>query len=230
MRIIKIDLNQDYSGAIQEAIDILKMGGTIVYPTDTVYGLGCNALDEIAVRHIFDIKNRSSKPLPILARDMKWVEELAYLSDEHRKMAAKFWPIGEGSIGRAKPVADNGISVGKFTLVLPKKDIIPPIVTTGLPTVGIRIADYAFTDKLLGAFGYPLVATSANISGEPATGDIDSIVASLSSQPRRPDLVIDAGVLPKSNSSVVIDCSTDKPKVLRVGPSKPEDLLKLLEI
>ncbi len=211
MRIIKIDLKQDYSAAIKEAIDILKMGGTIVYPTDTVYGLGCNALDEIAVRHIFDIKNRSSKPLPILARDMKWVEELAYLTDQHRKLADKFWP-------------------GKFTLVLPKKDIVPPIVTTGLPAVGIRIADFVFTDKLLGAFGYPLVATSANISGEPATGDIESIIASLGTQPRRPDLVIDAGVLPPSNSSVVIDCSTDKPKVIRVGPSKPEDLLKLLEI
>ncbi len=211
MRIIKIDLTHDYSSAIEEAIEILKLGGTIVYPTDTVYGLGCNALDEIAVRHIFDIKNRSSKPLPILARDMKWVEELAYLNDEHRKLAAKFWP-------------------GKFTLVLPKKEVVPPIVTTGLPSVGIRIAYYAFTDKLLGAFGYPLVSTSANISGEPSTGDIDSIIASLGAQPRRPDLIIDAGNLPPSNSSVVIDCSTDKPKVLRVGPSKPEDLLKLLEI
>lgn len=211
MKIIKIDLNKDYSDAIREAIDILKMGGTIVYPTDTVYGLGCNALDEIAVRHIFDIKNRSSKPLPILARDMKWVEELVEINDQQRKLANKFWP-------------------GKFTLVLPKKDNVPPIVTTGLPTVGIRIADFAFTDKLLGAFGYPLVATSANISGEPATGDIESIIKSLGAQSRRPDLIIDAGVLLPSNSSVVIDCSTDKPKVLRVGPSKPEDLLKLLDI
>jgi L-threonylcarbamoyladenylate synthase len=211
MRIIQIDLNRDYSEAIREAIEILKMGGTIVYPTDTVYGLGCNALDEIAVRHIFDIKNRSSKPLPILARDMKWVEELAHLTPQHRKLAKKFWP-------------------GKFTLVLPKREIVPPIVTTGLPSVGIRIADYPFTDKLLGAFGYPLIGISANVSGEASTGDINQIIASLGAQPRRPDLVIDAGVLPLSNSSVVIDCSTDKPKVLRVGPSKPDDLLKLLEI
>ena len=210
MKVIQIDLNKDYSWAIQEAIDILKLGGSIVYPTDTVYGLGCNALDEIAVRHIFDIKNRSSKPLPILAWDMRWVEELAHLTDQQRKMAAKFWP-------------------GKFTLVLPRKEIIPPIVTTGLPSVGIRIADFRFTDDLLGAFGYPIVATSANLSGEPATGDIESIIRTLGAQPRRPDLIIDAGVLPKSNSSVVIDCSTEKPKVLRVGPSKPEDLLKLLE-
>lgn len=211
MKVIQIDLTKDYSDAIREAVEVLKMGGSVVYPTDTVYGLGCNALDDIAVRHIFDIKSRNSKPLPILARDMRWVEELVYLNDQQRKLAAKFWP-------------------GKFTLVLPKKDIVPPIVTTGLPNVGVRIADFEFTDKLLGAFGYPLVATSANISGEAATGDINEVIRALGSQPRRPDLVIDAGVLPKSNSSVVIDCSTDKPKVLRVGPSKPEDLLKLLEI
>ena len=68
------------------------------------------------------------------------------------------------------------------------------------------------------------------VTSAPRRGDIDSIIASLSTQPRRPDLVIDAGVLPPSNSSVVIDCSTDKPKVLRVGPSKPEDLLKLFDI
>lgn len=211
MKVIQIDLTKDYSWAIKEAVDILKMGGTIVYPTDTVYGVGCNALDEIAVRHIFDIKSRSSKPLPIIARDMKWVEELVFLNDKTRKIAAKFWP-------------------GKFTLVLPKKEIIPMVVTTGLPSVGIRIPDFKFTNELLGAFGFPLVATSANLSGEPATGDINTIIESLGAQPRRPDLIIDAGVLPKSNSSVVIDCSTDKPKVLRVGPSSPADLLKLLEI
>lgn len=210
MRIIKVDLTHDYSEALREAIDILKMGGTIVYPTDTVYGLGCNALDEIAVRHIFDIKNRSSKPLPIIARNMTWVKELADLNEQQIKLANKFWP-------------------GKFTLILPKKDNVPPIVTTGLPTVGIRIPNFDFTDKLLGAFGYPLVSTAANVGGDPATGNIDQIIASLATQPRRPDLIIDAGILPPSNTSVVIDCSTDKPKVMRVGPSKPEELLKLLD-
>lgn len=211
MRIIKVDLTKDYTAVIEEAVAILKMGGTIVYPTDTVYGLGCNALDDIAVRHIFDIKNRSSRPLPVLVRNMRWLEELAYLNDTQRQYAKKFWP-------------------GKFTLVLPKKEIVPPIVTTGLPTAGFRITDYGFTNALLDAFGYPLVATTASVAGESASGDIEKIIVSLSQNHRRPDLVIDAGVLPLSNSSVVIDCSTDRPKVLRVGPSKPEDLLKLLEL
>ncbi len=211
MNIIQVDLNKDLDPIINEALSILKSGGTIIYPTDTVYGLGCNALDEFAVRRIFDIKERSSKPLPILARNMVWVEELAYLNDQHRKMAEKFWP-------------------GKFTLVLPKKEIIPAITTTGLPSVGIRIADHVFTDKLLARFGYPLVTTSANISGAAPTGDINTIIREFSHHVPRPDLIIDAGVLPKSNTSVIIDCTTDKPKVLRIGPSKPEDLLKLLEV
>ena len=211
MKIVQIDLNKDYSEAMFEAISILRQGGTIVYPTDTVYGLGCNATDEFAVRHIYDIKQRATKPLPILARNMDWVEELVYLNDSQRKLAAKFWP-------------------GKFTLILPKRDIIPAIVTTGLPSVGIRIADYVFTNKLLGAFGYPIVATSANLSGGEATGDINKIIKEFARLPRRPDLIIDAGVLPVSNPSVLIDCTTEKPKVLRVGPSKPEELLKLLDL
>ncbi len=211
MRTITVDLNGDYTEAVAEAVAILKQGGTIVYPTDTVYGLGCNALDEFAVRHIFDIKARSSKPLPIIARNLQWVEELVHLDETSRKYAAKFWP-------------------GKFTLVLPKKDIIPAVVTTGLSSVAVGIPDFKFTDVLLGAFGYPLVATSANLSGQPPSGDIADVVSQLEQSFRRPDLVLDAGVLPKSNPSVIIDCSTDKPKVLRVGPSKPDDLLKLLEI
>ena len=232
MRIVQVDLSKNYSHVITEAVSVLKQGGVVIYPTDTVYGLGGNAMDEFAVRRVHDMKQRTSKPLPILARNMQWVEELAYLSDEHRKLAAKFWPLGEGSAGRgpAKRDAQSGISVGKFTLVLPKKDIIPPVVTTGLPTVGLRIADYEFTDKLLGAFGYPMIGTAAHVSDSPATGNIEEVIRQFGAARHRPDLIIDAGVLPPSNQSVVIDCTTDQPRVLRVGPSKPDDLLKLLAI
>ncbi len=211
MKIVQVDLKQDYTNVLLEAIAILRQGGTIVYPTDTVYGLGCNATDEFAVRHIYDIKQRSAKPLPVLAKNMTWVKELVHITEAQQKMASKFWP-------------------GKYSLIFPKKDIIPAIVTTGLPNVAVRIADYEFTDKLLGAFGYPLVSTSANLSGGEATGDINKIIREFKDLPRRPDLIIDAGVLPPCNPSVLIDCTTDKPKVLRVGPSKPDELLKLLEL
>ena len=146
MKIIRFNLDIDYSEVILEALNILRQGGTIVYPTDTVYGLGCNATDEFAVRHIYDIKQRGPKPMPVIVKNMAWVEEVVFLNDDQRKLCAKFWP-------------------GKFTLIFPKREIIPDIVTTGLPSVGVRIPDFHFTDKLLTAFGYPLISTSANLSG-----------------------------------------------------------------
>lgn len=142
---------------------------------------------------------------------MIWAKELAYINKRNEKILNKVWP-------------------GKFTAVLPKKDVVPDIVSAGEATVGIRIPDYEFIDKLLGKFGYPITATSANISGQEPTSDINKIIDFFSSQIYKPDLILDAGVLPKSEPSVVIDLTTDKPKVLRVGLSKPEQLMKLLEI
>src|SRR3989344_6193930 len=180
MRIVQVDLSKNYSHVITEAVSVLKQGGVVIYPTDTVYGLGGNATDEFAVRRVHDMKHgsagRRTKPLPILARNMQWVEELAYLSDENRKLAAKFLP-------------------GQFTLVLPKKDVIPPVVTTGLPTVGLRIADYEFTDKLLGAFGYPMIGTAAHVSDSPATGNIEEVIRQFGAARHRPDLIIVSRVL-----------------------------------
>ena len=94
----------------------------------------------------------------------------------------------------------------------------------------IRISDFVFVDKLLGKFGYPLTATSANVSGHEPTNNIDKIVEIFSRRAVRPDLVIDAGVLPQSEPSVIVDLTTSKPKVLRVSPTSPEKLIKLLEI
>ena len=85
MKIIQVDLNKDYSDIIREAVNVLNYGGTIVYPTDTLYGLGANALNEIAVRKIFKIKDRSfSKPLPMIVRNHIWVKELAEIKNINR--------------------------------------------------------------------------------------------------------------------------------------------------
>src|SRR3989344_1408791 len=134
MKIIQVDLNKDYSEVINEAVNILNYGGTIIYPTDTLYGLGANVLNEIAVRKVFRIKERSfSKPLPLIARNYAWVKELAEVSSKIHKTLEKIWPLGEGF--GAKP----GISVGKITAVLPKKDIVQNALTAETKTVGIRI-------------------------------------------------------------------------------------------
>ena len=212
MKVIQVDLNKDYSDVIREAVNVLNSGGTVIYPTDTLYGLGANALDEIAVRKIFRIKERSfSKPLPIIVRNYPWVKELAEIKKRHEEIFKKVWP-------------------GKVTIVLPKKDIIPGVLTAEFNSVGIRIPDYIFTDKLLAKFGYPLTSTSANISGQEPTNDINRIIEIFSKSTEKPDLIIDAGILPKSEPSMIIDLTGDKPKVLRISPTKPEKLLELLEL
>ncbi|OGN01186.1 MAG: threonylcarbamoyl-AMP synthase [Candidatus Yanofskybacteria bacterium RIFCSPLOWO2_02_FULL_43_10] len=212
MKTIQVDLNKNYSNVIREAVNVLNYGGTIVYPTDTLYGLGANVLNEIAVKKVFRIKERSfSKPLPMIVRNHVWVKELAEVKPRHEEIMKKVWP-------------------GKVTVVLFKKEIVPGILTAEFNSVGIRIPDYVFTDKLLGKFGYPLTSTSANISGQEPTNDINKIVEIFSKSTEKPDLIIDAGILPKSEPSMIIDLTGDKPKVLRISPTKPEKLLELLEL
>ena len=214
MKIVQVDLNKDYSEALKEAVAVLGRGGVIIYPADTLYGIGCNALDEKAVRKIFEIKKRPlSKPLPIIVRDIKWAKELADITKKNEKILEKIWP-------------------GRVTAVLPKKEIIPDILTSGQRTVGMRVPDYSLLGHLLKKFGYPITSTSANISGQESTNDINEIIRIFSEQfmIKQPDLILDVGILPKSEPSTVLDLTTDKPKILRVGPSKPEEFLKLLNI
>jgi L-threonylcarbamoyladenylate synthase len=212
VKIIPVNLKGDLSDVISEAVTVLKRGGVIVYPTDTVYGLGANACDWYAVEQVFKIKKRPfSKPLPIIARSIKWVVELAFVPPKLEKILSEIWP-------------------GPTTIILPKKEVIPSIVTAKRKGVGIRIPDYILTDKLLGRFGYPLTATSANISGEEATGDIKKIIEMFYKEIWKPDLILDAGVLPPCEPSTVLDLTTIKPKIVRVGPTKPERLWEILNI
>lgn len=228
MKIIQIDINKDYVYALKEAVSVLFSGGVIICPTDTLYGIGCNALDKKAVKKIFETKERPlSKPLPIVIRSIKWAKELAYISKRNEKTLHKIWPLGEGSSRRNS----DGIALGQVTAVLPKKEIIPDILTSGHKTVGMRIPNYQLTSELLKLFGYPIALTSANLSGDEPSQDINDIIEIFSKRlTRQPDLVLDAGILPKSEPSTVLDLTTDKPKILRVGPSKPEEFLKLLNI
>ncbi len=212
MQIVKIDLNKNYDDVIAEACRVLRLGGVIVYPTDTVYGLGANACDSLAVDQIFKIKKRTySKPLPIIARNITWVEALACLNRKTKKALESIWP-------------------GAVTAVLPNREHLSSLVTAGGISVGVRIPDFLFTDQLLGKFGYPLTATSANVSGEESTNDINKIIERFQNSNYRPNLIIDAGILPRSKPSTVIDLTSQSPKILKVGPSKPEQLLKLLNL
>lgn len=212
MKIISVDLNQDFNEAVLTALAVLKSGGVIIYPTDTIYGLGANACDPRAIELVFKIKSRSlAKPLPIIVRSLLWAKELAFIHPKLEKVLTQIWP-------------------GPTTVILPKKQILPQIVTANQSTVGIRVPNHIFTEKLLAKFGYPLTATSANLSGEEGTGDINRIINEFKNRLWKPDLIIDAGTLPESQPSTILDLSTLQPKILRVGPTKPEFLMKLLTL
>ena len=212
MRVIKVNLLGDYSKVLDSALEILRKGGVVVYPTDTVYGIGCNALDWKAVETVYRIKERAmNKPLSVIARDLKWVKELALVPTKLEPALEKLWP-------------------GALTVILPKKPIIPPIVTANLPNVGIRIPDYELTDKLLSKFGYPLISSSANLAGEGDEAyDINIVLSQFKDRMWQPDLVLDAGKLPPSASSTIIDFSSIKPKIIRIGAVNPKQLSWITE-
>lgn len=212
MEIIKISSEEDFLPAIQKAIAVLRLGGVIVYPTDTLYALGGNAMDQQSIERVFKIKKRErEKPLPIAVRNIKWARELSFIYKKEENFLNKIWP-------------------GTTTVILPKRSVVPDILTAGRPSVAMRISGNKFVERLLAKFGYPITSTSASISGVEPSGKIDDIVRLFEKAEYRPSLVIAAGDLPESEPSTILDLTGSQPKILRVGPSKPEKLMKLLEI
>lgn len=210
MQTLKIDLAADYMPVLERAVATVRRGGTAVFPTDTLYGLGCNALDATAVGRVFDIKHRSYvKALPMLVRDLSWAREIAYISPEQEKLIEQFWP-------------------GKVTFVLPRRPIVPAVMCGGGQTVGIRAPDYPFLQTMLRHLGYPLAGTSASRTGTEPTNDAARIVTDFSQTAPQPDVVIDAGLLPDSLPSTVVDLSGRMPRILRQGAVRADKILALL--
>lgn len=210
MQTLTIDLAADYMPATDRMVAVLRRGGTAVFPTDTLYGLGCNALDSMAVARVFDIKHRSYvKALPMLVRDLSWARELAYITPEQEKVIEQCWP-------------------GKVTFVLPRRAMVPAIMCGGGQTVGIRAPDYPFVQTLLRHLGYPLTGTSATVSGSEPSGDAIRITAAFAAKTPQPDVLIDAGQLPDSLPSTVVDFSGRVPRILRQGAVRADKILALL--
>lgn len=210
MQTLTIDLSGDHQAAIDRTVAVLQRGGTAVFPTDSLYGLGCNALDASAVGRVFDIKHRSYvRALPMLVRDLSWARELAYISPEQERTLSAFWP-------------------GKVTFVFPRRAIVPAIMCGGGQTIGIRAPDHPFLQSLLRHLGYPLAGTSANLSGQEATNDAKVIAESFAKAAPQPDLILDAGVLPSTEPSTVVDLSGRQPRILRQGAVRADKIIPLL--
>jgi len=182
--------------SIKDAAAKIRAGGVVAFPTETVYGLGANALDAAAVARIFELKGRpSTSPLIVHVASMDMARELVTewppLAEE---LAAKWWP-------------------GPLTLVLPKKPAIPDIVTAGLPTVGLRMPDHAMALELIREAGVPIAAPSANRFSELSPTTADHVRATFGDAVD----VLDGGPTRVGIESTVVAIEGGRPKVLRLG-------------
>jgi L-threonylcarbamoyladenylate synthase len=183
--------------AIEEAAAVLRRGGLVAFPTETVYGLGADATDEAAVRKIFEAKGRpATNPLIVHAADAEGV-----------RPSVSQWP-------RAAEVLASAFWPGPLTLVLPRSNLIPDAVTAGAGTVGVRVPDNRVAQRLLAHFGRPVAAPSANRSTGVSPTTAAHVLKDLGGQV---ELILDAGPTPVGIESTVLDLTSDPPRVLRPG-------------
>jgi L-threonylcarbamoyladenylate synthase len=192
-------LNADISTAIKA----LKQGKIIVYPTDTLYGLGADIYNESAIKKIFKIKNRpESMPLSIAVSDYDEIKKNAFINKSAKILINSFLP-------------------GKLTLIFKKKAIIPEILTAGLDKVAIRIPDNNIALEIISNFG-PITATSANVHGNKTPFFINDIVMQFKKEDI--DVFIDNGKI-SGKPSTIVDVSENKIKILRTGAINNKDIL-----
>jgi L-threonylcarbamoyladenylate synthase len=189
---------------IRAASKIVKNGGVIVYPTDTVYGLGCDPFNVRAVKRVFKVKGEREKPLPVLGSDIRYIQRIAKLQGRARKIAYKFWP-------------------GPITIIIPKKPALPNIVTCNLDSVGVRIPNHTVAIRLISLSGGLLIGTSANKTGEKSPKTAREAAKQLNEEI---DVILDGGPAPLGLDSNVIDLTLRKPEMLREGPIKLEEIMK----
>ena len=212
MEIIKINLSTDWNNPkiIHKAITVIQRNGSIVYPTDTVSGLGLMSFRSILLARLFNKKKRpETKPVPVMIGDIAMAKKLAFVDRKTEKVLEAVWP-------------------GPVTVVLKKREIVPDILTAGKMTIGLRIPDCRLIQILLANLEEPITATSANFSGSPPLISAVEIIEIFAKAYPRPDLILDAGDLPNSPPSTVLDLTGSQPKILRVGPTSKKDLLKFL--
>jgi L-threonylcarbamoyladenylate synthase len=192
---------------LSKAVTALKKGEVIVYPTDTLYGLGADIFNEYALKKIFKIKKRPfSEPLSVAVSNIKEIEEIAFLNQKAKIIAKKFLP-------------------GKLTLILEKKEKVSDTLTGGQKKVAIRIPNNKIALTLLSEFG-PLTATSANIHGMKTLSSISQIKQQLKGVDIK--VYIGSGHL-IGQPSTIIDITKGKLKILREGAIKTKDILDVLK-
>ena len=191
------------------AVDVIRRGGLVGVPTDTVYGLAGNGLDVGAVEKIYEVKGRPAvKALILLVADIGVAESLCDgFPESARRLADAFWP-------------------GSLSLVLRKGAVVPDIVTAGGDTVGVRCPDHPKALELMRLAGVPLAAPSANISGMPSPKSAAEVLHYFDGMI---DCVIDGGVCKTGVESTIVDLATESPRILRQGALPEDAIWRVLE-
>ncbi len=195
--IIKIDAEHPEPDRIDEAVSLLKSGGVIAFPTETLYGLGADARDEAAIDKIFGIKGRDFKnPILVVIGDGRHLEAFAeIIPEEAQKLMDRFWP-------------------GPLTIVFRAARSVSPKLTAGGGKIGIRLTSHPIAMAISRRLGGPVTATSANLSGSPECSSAAEVLSQLEG---KLDGVVDGGQTPGGKGSTIVDATVSPIKILREG-------------
>ena len=190
------------------AIELLKRGEVVAFPTDTVYGVGADGLNERAIEKLFAAKDRPrDKAIPfLLASEKDLIQVAREIPQEVNILAQKFWP-------------------GALTLIVPAHPRVPKILIADGDSVAVRVPNHPITRALIQELGVPLAATSANISAQPDPQTASQVAAYMN---ERIALVLDGGATPGNIPSTVLDLTTEPPTIRRVGAIAPEEIALVL--
>jgi L-threonylcarbamoyladenylate synthase len=195
-KVVIIDENNINKDSMDEAGKVIREGGLVAFPTETVYGLGANALDENAVRKIFAAKGRpQDNPLIVHVADFNinpYVKNMTNIAEE---LVQRFWP-------------------GPLTIILNKSDLIPDVTSAGLRTIGLRMPSNIIAKELIQSAGVPIAAPSANISGRPSPTEVSRCIEDLDG---KINFILGGGRSEVGLESTIVDCTVDPPCVLRPG-------------
>lgn len=206
--ILKVDPINPSTEVIKKAAEIIKKSGTVAFPTETVYGLGANCFDKVAILRIFEIKRRPpDNPLIVHISNLQELNLLV-----------------EDDVEKAKPLIET-FWPGPVTLIFRKKPQVPKEVTGGLETVAVRMPSHPVAKKLIEISGVPIAAPSANLSGRPSPTNAQHVIEDLYGLV---DVIIDGGETPLGLESTVIDLSRGEPTLLRPGPATVEEIRKVM--
>lgn len=192
---------------LKEPVEIIKDGGIVIFPTETVYGIGVNAFNEEAIEKLYEIKQRPlSQAISLLVSDMDMINKVAKdITELEYKLMERFFP-------------------GPLTIILKKKEIVPNIVTANQDTVGIRMPSGEIARKLVEYAKVPIAAPSANITGKPAGTDIQDIIQDFEG---KVDYIIDGGKSQIGKASTIIKVIDNVPHILRNGSITAEQIAEI---